>query len=316
MTCSKPLLWTQAIIDTTKPQLYAYIIVSFMHLILWLQISFSSPLRQKIFLWIYSYLFTDIFLLFRFLFSYIIHTTSTECQPSREWVLFNCYFEATLDNYFNITEIYILLALNICRYVQIAYNRNVYHVHMKLLIFTQFCIYLIPLVVLIGEFLVGWTQIKYLIRGSCEVFYTNIYVQIFNTIFAYALPMFLNMLMIYASIHHVHLISVLQGTQHHVSACEKYHRSLVIQFLCFYFIWGVLWSPYVILFQLSLRQQNVMNVAMLLSFMEIACDSIIVAALDVRFWHQWRKLGVHVKNTIFVVRCNRQRIHPSTVNLN
>ncbi|CAF4787739.1 unnamed protein product, partial [Rotaria sp. Silwood2] len=118
------------------------------------------------------------------------------------------------------------------------------------------------------------------------------------------------------SIHHVHLISVLQGTKHHVSAREKYHRSLVIQFLCLYFIWGVLWSPYVILFQLSFRQQNVMNVAMLLSFMEIACDSIIVAALDVRFWHQWRKFGVHVKNTIFVVRCNRQRIHPSTVNLN
>ncbi|CAF5117819.1 unnamed protein product, partial [Rotaria sp. Silwood1] len=173
---------------------------------------------------------------------------------------------------------------------------------MKLLIFTHFCIYLIPLVVCIVEFLVGWTQIKDPIGDSCEVFYTNIYVQIFNIIFACALPMSLNMLLIYASVHHVHLTSVLQSTQHHVSAREKYHRSLVIQFFCFYFIWGVLWLPYVIIFQVSFRQQNVMNVVMLLSLVETACDPIIVGALDVRFWHQWRKIGVHLKNTIFVNR--------------
>ncbi|CAF2954364.1 unnamed protein product [Rotaria sp. Silwood2] len=187
---------------------------------------------------------------------------------------------------------------------------------MKLLILAHFCIYLIPLAVCVVEFLVGWTQIKDPIRDSCEVFYTTIYVQIFNTIFAYALPMFFNMLMIYASVHHVHLTSVLPWTQHHVSAREKYHRSLVIQFFCFYFIWGVLWSPYVIIFQVSFRQQNVMNVVTLLSLAETACDPIIVAALDVRFWHQWPKLGVHLKDTIFVNRRNRRRIQPEIVNLN
>ncbi|CAF1557818.1 unnamed protein product [Rotaria sp. Silwood1] len=124
------------------------------------------------------------------------------------------------------------------------------------------------------------------------------------------------MLLIYASIHHVHLTSVLQSTQHHVSAREKYHRSLVIQFFCFYFIWGILLSPYVIIFQVSFRQQNVINVVTLLSLVEIACDPIIVAALDIRFWRQWRKLGVHLKNTIFIDRRNRRRIQPSIVNLN
>ncbi|CAF4136153.1 unnamed protein product, partial [Rotaria sordida] len=170
--------------------------------------------------------------------------------------------------------------------------------------------------ILIVEFLVGWTRIEDPIRDSCEVFYTNIYVQIFNTIFAYALPMFLNMLMIYASLRHIHLTSVLQRTQHCVSAREKYHRSLIIQFICFYFIWGVLWSPFVIVSQMSLHQQNVMNIVTILSFVEVACDPIIVAALDVRFWDQWRKFGVHVKNTIFVDRRNRRRIHPTTVNPN
>ncbi|CAF1370497.1 unnamed protein product [Rotaria sordida] len=124
------------------------------------------------------------------------------------------------------------------------------------------------------------------------------------------------MLMIYTSARHIHLKSVVQRTQHHVSAREKYHRSLVIQFLCFYFIWGVFWSPFIVIFQVSVRQQNLMNVVTILSFVEVACDPIIVAALDVRFWHQWRKFGVHVKNTIFVDRRNRRRIHPSTVNHN
>ncbi|CAF4019542.1 unnamed protein product, partial [Rotaria sordida] len=122
-------------------------------------------------------------------------------------------------------------------------------------------------VVCIIEFLVGWTQIKDPIRGSCEAFYTNIYVQIFNIIFAFTLPMFLNMLMIYASVHHVHLTSVLQWTEHHVSA-------------------RIFWSPYIIVSQMSLHQQNLMNVVTIVSFVEVACDPIIVAALDIRFWHQ------------------------------
>ncbi|CAF3756287.1 unnamed protein product [Rotaria sp. Silwood1] len=316
ITCSKPLLWTQAVIDNTKSQFYACVIASVTHLVFWFQIIFCSSLRQRSLLWIYSYLITDIFLLVRFSFSYIVHTTSTECKPSRAWILFTCYFEATLDNYLNITEIYILLALNICRYVRIAYNRNVYQVDMKRLILTQFGICLVPLVVLIVEFLFGWTQIRELISDSCDVFYTNVYIQVFNTIFGYALPMFLNVLVIYASVRHVHLTSTLQPTQHHVSAREKYHRSLVIQFLCFYLIWGGLWSPYVITAQVSFSDHSVMYTVMLLSFIQIAFDPIIIAALDVRFWHEWRKIWIYIKNTIFFNRANRGRIQPLTTNSN
>ncbi|CAF4100978.1 unnamed protein product [Rotaria sordida] len=105
------------------------------------------------------------------------------------------------------------------------------------------------------------------------------------------------MLMIYASVRHVHLTSVLQWTEHHVSA-------------------RIFWSPYIIVSQMSLHQQNLMNVVTILSLVEVACDPIIVAALDIRFWHQWRKLGIRVQTTIFVDRHNRRRIYPSTVNLN
>ncbi|CAF3159207.1 unnamed protein product [Rotaria sp. Silwood2] len=316
ITCSKPLLWSQAVINNKKSQLYACIIASVIHLAFWLQIFFCSSLRQRSLLWIYSYLLTDIFLLVRFLFSYIVHTISAECNPSRAWVLFTCYFEAILDNYFNITGVYILLALNICRYVQIAYNRNVYQVHMKILILTQLGIYLVPLVGFIVEFLFGWTKIEELIEDNCDVFYTNIYIQVFNTIFGYALPMLLNVLVIFASVRRVHLTSTLQPAQHYVSAREKYHRSLVIQFLCFYLIWGTLWSPYVIMSQISFSNEYAMYTVLLLSFIQIAFDPIIIAALDVRFWHEWRKIWVHIYNTIFFNRANRRRIQPLTVNPN
>ncbi|CAF1165501.1 unnamed protein product [Rotaria sp. Silwood1] len=187
---------------------------------------------------------------------------------------------------------------------------------MKRLILTQFGIYLVPFIVFIVEFLFGWTRVKELINDGCDVVYTNIYIQVFNTIFGYALPMFLNVLVIYASVRHVHLTATLQRTQHHVSAREKYHHSLVIQFLCFYLIWGGLWSPYVIISQVSFSVENVMNTIILLSFIQIALDPIIIAALDVRFWHEWRKVWIHIKNKIFFNRANRRRIQPLTVNLN
>ena len=93
--------------------------------------------------WIYTYLVTDILLLFRFFFLYIIGTQLTECEPTRFWFLFICIIQATTDNYLNILEVYILLSLNLCRYVQIAYNTDVYRVYIKRLILAQLTVYLV-----------------------------------------------------------------------------------------------------------------------------------------------------------------------------
>jgi hypothetical protein len=122
--------------------------------------------------------------------------------------------------------------------------------------------------------------------------------------------------MIYASVRHVWLTSNLQQTQHHVSAREKYNRSLVIQFLSFYIIWLALWSPNVIVFQVSVSGNNLLATVRLLNFAEIAIDPIIIAALDVRFWHAWRKAWTYVKNNILFKRSNRGRIQPSSTNPN
>ncbi|CAF4103831.1 unnamed protein product [Rotaria sordida] len=315
-TCPAPLLWTQAIVEDEKAALAICIIASVIHATFWFQLIFSSSIRQKSMQWIYAYLLTDIFLLFRFYFSYTLHTTYTECNPSRSRIVFICYLEAILDNYFNILKVYILFILNVCRYVQIVYNQNVYEVHKYLLILAHVLIYVIPLIVYIAPCLLGWTDAGGFIRDTCVIFYANTYIQIFNTIFAFALPIFLNILVIYSSIRHVRIKAALQKSQHYVSAREKLNRSLVIQFICFYTVWGGLWSPNIIVYQASINKKDLIYIVGLLNYIDVAIDPIIVAALDFRLWHAWRKHIIRVKRTVLFQKISHGRVKPSTANVN
>ncbi|UJR21568.1 hypothetical protein I4U23_024651 [Adineta vaga] len=312
--CPQPLLWTESAIENRRARLIVCIAAIFTHSIFWLQLAFCSSVRQSSMQWLYAYLVTDIFLLFRYFFIYIIYTTTADCNPNRSWVLFMYYFEALLDNYMNILEVYILLALNVCRYIQIAYNRNVYRIHTKSLILSHLLIYILPAISLFVQFYTGWSQIKIIPRDSCQVVYTNIYIQVFNVITAFALPIFLNILVIYMSVRHVRLTSTLQRAAHHVSAREKYNRSLVIQFLLFYIIWVSLWSPNVIVFQISISDDIITRNVRLLNFIEIVLDPIIIAALDVRFWQEWRRTFLYVKTNQFRSRTNAGRVQPTTTN--
>jgi len=314
ITCATPLLWTQDAVNSRQSRLYVCIIASVMHGFFWLQFVFCSSIRQKSLQWIYAYLIIDILLLFRFFFVYIVRTISTECVPSKSWILFMCYFEATVDNYLNILEAYILLTLNICRYVQIAYNRNVYQVDKNILILTHLGIYFISLLVLFLPFAFGWTELNEYIRDRCEIAYKNVHIQVFNIIISFALPISLNILVIYASIRHIRLTSTLRQAQHHVSARKKYHRSLVIQFVIFYTIWLALWSPNILVYQVSISSSNLTIIVRLLNFTQIALDPIIIAALDVRFWHAWKKVWISIRSTLLVNRANQRRIRPTTMN--
>ena len=156
ITCPTPLLWNQANRDSRNARLYICIVALIIHSVFWLQLAFCSSVRQNSMQWIYAYLTTDILLLFRFFFVYVVRTAFTACEPSQSWILFICYFEATVDNYLNMLEVYILLALNICRYVQIVHNRNVYRIHTKQLVLTHVDIYVLSLLFLIVPFLFGW----------------------------------------------------------------------------------------------------------------------------------------------------------------
>ncbi|CAF0869620.1 unnamed protein product [Adineta steineri] len=292
--CSYSLLWSQSTIDNFQPILYVCFIASIVHAIFWLQPVFYSFVRQKTMQWMYAYLVTDLLLIIRFFFLYIVRTRSTDCMPNQSWYIFICYFEATLDNYLNILEVYILLALNICRYLQIAHSKNVYITNVRLLIVAHLSIYVMPLINLIIQTSVHWTNLNMSSHEICDLKYTNIYIQIFNIIVAFALPISLNILVIYASARYVQLSSQLRQTRHHVSAREKYNHSLVLQFLIFYSVWIILWSPNIIAFQLQ--------------------NPIIIGALDARFRRVWREIYNFLKTKWYMaLNRHRRRIVPNTI---
>ena len=115
---------------------------------------------------------------------------------------------------------------------------------------------------------------------------------------------------------HIRLTSQLRPAQHHVSAREKYHRSLVIQFFIFYIVWLLLWSPNLIVYQFTTGISNITLLTSLLNYIEIALDPIIVAALDVRFQKLWRNLWARLANILGFRGINQRRVVPITTNIN
>ena len=312
--CFAPLLWNQSSAARRYPRVYICSIAAVIHAIFWLQLALCASVRQSSMQWIYSYLVTDVLLIIRFFWNYIVRTQTTDCNPSRAWVVFMCYFEATVDNYLNIIEVYILLALNICRYIQIAYNQNVYRLYKKSLVLSHLGIYFGSLLILVVPYLFGWSVVNEYPKDRCETVYTNDYIQAFNMIFAFSLPILLNIGVIYLSVRHVNLVSGLQRGQHHLSARQKYHRTLVIQFLVFYIIWLSLWSPNIIIYQVTYSSPELTATFRLINYIEIAIDPFILAALDVRFWQAWKQSFVTTKNSLMSTRTRtvQGRVQPST----
>jgi len=306
----------QFIINLQQASFYVCIIAVITHSLFWLQVICYSSVRQRSVQWLFAYLITDILLLFRYFFVYIVHTTSDECIPNPAWALFVCYFEATVDNYLNTLEVYILLALNICRYIQIVHNKNAYVAHFRLLICAHVIIYFIPIIMYLMQISIGWAEVSRFVGGSCDVSYNNIVIQILNLIIVFALPIALNIVVIGCSIHHIHLTSRLNRARLHVSAREKYHRSLVIQFFIFYIVWLLLWSPNLIVYQFTSGTSKLTTIASLLNFIEIAVDPIIIAALDVRFQLLWKNLWFYMINMLVSNPTSQRRIVPITLNRN
>jgi hypothetical protein len=299
MTCQSPLLWSQSDIDSRRPILYVCIIGAVTHSVFWLQLVFHSSVRQKTMQWLYVFLITDILFLCRFFFTFTVHTMSNECTPTTSWVNFVCYLEAFVDSYLSLIEVYILLALNLCRYAQIVHNRNVYTANVRLLICAHLAIYLLPVINLVLQIYINWVSLEPVVGDSCYIANMNVYAKVFNVIITYALPIILNILVIYASLYHVHSIARLRRNKNHVTAREKYDRALAIQFLVFYTVWLLLWSPNVIVYQLVPEREDLKIIVRLMNFMGIALDPLIISALDIRFWHVWRNLWISLKNRFF-----------------
>ena len=311
--CPSSLQWTPSAAQDRRTSFNVCIIALVVHGLFWLQLLFSSSVRQKSMQWIYAYLILDLLLLWRFLFVYIVRILPSDCEPNKIWASFVCFLDGAVDNYLNTLQVYILLALNFCRYVQIAYNRNVYTHHVRLLIGAHGIIYALPMLIIIQLFF-DWAQLIEMARDSCDVDFTNVYARTLNVIVTFALPIGLNILVILASVHHIRLMARLRLIGHRASAREKYNQSLIIQFLAFYVVWFSLWSPNLIVYQVTSGQTGLTTIVRLLNFIEIVLDPLIVAALDVRFWQLWRRLYLKlIENCLRGCNLFARKVRPITI---
>ena len=311
-TCPASLRWSQSTIDQQQPGLIICIFAAVHHGLFWLQVLLCSSLHERSIQWLYAYLVTDALLLSRFFFSYIVHVHLAEYSTNRVWITFISYIDATADNYLNVLEVYMLLALNIGRYYQIVRGRNLYVTSVRSLVIAHLLIYILPIIILAIEL---WTGSARLVKINCDyydIMYTSIYVKIANSFLGYAAPIALNVFIIFLNMHHLYSIARQRGVQVHLCARDKYHRSLVIQFLVFYTVWLLLWSPDVLSTQYVTEGSGVRSIAALLNYVEISLDPIIIAALDVRFQKVWLSHWNYLKNRLMGRRGNLTRVIPVT----
>jgi len=279
------LSWSSTTVDARLATVYICAIAAGIHFLFWIQFALCPSVRQKGMMWIYAYLLTDLFLIFRF-FLFYIQRTVRECVPRSSRTIL-CYFEATSKIYTNIIQSYILLALNVCRYVQIVYNRNVYSKYMHLIIIAHITIYSLPVVNIAFQFFTNWTAIWRESGGTCDILYTSIYVQVYNLIIVYLLPVSLNIIFLLLCIRFIKSTGNIRNQQI-LNNRRKFHRSLLIQSLLFYTIWFLLWSPFVIAFQFINVNTNAGIATSSLNYVQVAIDPAIVAIIDVRFIKAWR----------------------------
>ena len=293
--------WSQDTIVAQRPAVVFCVLATITHAVFWIQVYHFSSYRKTNMQWIYAYLITDQLLIVRFFSSYIIHTGFYQSASNSIWTFIICLTDATVDNYLNFLAIYILLAINICRYCQIVQNHNVYRTNPRLIVLSHFVIYLTPIIILAVQLTQGWVELITLPGDNCSIQILTLGTQMFNVIHAYALPIFLNVLVILLSLYHVHLKTFRRQDQIRISARDKYHRSMVIQFLLFYVIWLAFWSPDVLVYQFTTGDSVLNTVTSLLNYVGIMLDPIVIAALDIRVrkgwvssWHLIKKRFVDV----------------------
>jgi hypothetical protein len=296
------LSWSSATVDARLATVYICGIAAFVHFLFWIQFALCPSVRQKGMLWIYEYLLTDLFLIFRFFLFYIQRDTRQCISRASRTIL--CYFEATSKIYTNSIQSYILLGLNVSRYVQIVFNRNVYSKYMHVIILGHLVIYTLPVVNIGFQFFTNWTTIWRQSGGTCAILYTSVYVQIYNLIIVYVLPVSLNLIFLSLCIRFIKSTGNIRNQQI-LNNRRKFHRTLLTQSLLFYSIWFLLWSPFVIAFQFINVNTNAGIATSSLNYVQVAIDPAIVAIIDVRFIKAWRAAWRKFK------RYRQKHIHPT-----
>jgi hypothetical protein len=282
------VLWSKQATKTVKPLLYICIVATVSHLLFRIQLKAFPAVRKRSMLWVYAYLATDLLLLLRFFLLYA-YRWWPKCLPYLIHIII-CYCEAIFENYLNLLQSYILLALNICRYLQIAHNHNVYSSHRHTIIIVHFLIYFLPLFGHIIAIKFGWTILQNSPGDACGLLPISLTIRIIFLLLSYVIPVSLTLIFLFLSLNHIQNTNGIRA-QEIVDARQKYHRQLVIQSSVFYSIWLILWSPHLLLFPFYYKNGTVGNIAQILSYINITLDPIAISALDVRFLRTWKLTG-------------------------
>ena len=232
-----PLAWSADDADAVGPSLYVCIIALVFHTIFWLTTFFYSSLRQwKSMQWLYAFLVIDLLLLVRFYILYGLRTSFACVTPTVRSSV--CYFESVGDIYLNCLQGYVLLALNICRHIQITRGgADVYSTYRCRMFIMHCLIYLIPLFIIIIEIKSGWAVVYYRPGGSCDLDFPLLLTRLLNLIFVHCIPVFLTLLFLCLSLRHVRLTVASMNTQQIIDVRRKHHRFLVFQSFVFYSVW-------------------------------------------------------------------------------
>lgn len=287
--------WSEQGGKIEKPLRYICIIATIIHMLFWIQLIAYPSVRQRSMQWLYAYLATDLLLLLRFFLLYIYRWWST-CVPYTLQMII-CYSEAIFDNYFNLLQSYILLALNICRYLQIVHNHDVYTLNRCTIIFIHLSIYLLPL---FGHVLAAyheWTRLENPHGNACDLLPVSLKIRILYLLLSYFIPVILTLAFLSSSLRYIRNTDGIR-TPSIVDARHKHHRLLVLQSTVFYSLWLILWSPHILLFPFFYKNSEIGIIAQILNYMSITLDPIIIAALDVRFLQAWKSTGDHLKTSL------------------
>ena len=279
------LSWSEDTFGTRIPIFAICLIAVPIHIIFWIHLLFYRSVRQIGMIWLYIYLISDLFLVFRFLLFYGQRVQKV-CIPQATRI-YLCYFEAVTKIYTNIIQSYILLGLNVCRYIQIVYNHNVYTKNLGTILFMLILIFILPLANIAFQFPINWAVLSRRLGSLCDIAYTSAGVQVYNLFIVYIIPVSLNLLFLGLCIRFLSSTSHIENQQIRNNR-QKFHRTILVQSIRFYSVWIVLWSPFVLSFQFININSLTGISTTLLNFIQIAIDPAVVALIDVRFMKAWK----------------------------
>ncbi len=289
------ILWSSQAAKIVRPIFYICIVAAISHLLFWSQFIAYPSVRQRSMQWLYAYLVTDLLLLIRFFFFYAYRWSSI-CVPHLLRLIL-CYCEAILDNYLNLLQSYILLALNISRYLQIVHNHNVYLSNRCTIRMAHLLIYTLPLLGYVVAIICDWSKLESPPGDTCDLLPVSVTTRLLFLLFSYFIPVIFTLFFLLISLNYIRNTDGIE-TKDIVDIRLKHHRQLVIQSGVFYSLWLLFWSPHLLVFPFYYKHSKVGMIAQIMNYSGITIDPIVITALDMRFLQVWKSISDHAKRHI------------------